>query len=91
MSLSQESRRYNELTTFRLQMNTAHAPLNNTAVRRAFKVGEIDYAQLVKQYGQLETGVDASLAPPLPSSPTPMSSPSLRLVTTVPGRRRAKG
>lgn len=31
-----------------------------TAVRRAFKVGEVDYAQLVKQYGQVEQGVDSS-------------------------------
>jgi hypothetical protein len=31
-----------------------------TAVRMAFNVGEVDYAMLVKQYGQVEGGVDAS-------------------------------
>ncbi len=46
--------------TRRIQLTTDGHGSYLTAVRRAFKVGEIDYAQLVKQYGQLETGVDAS-------------------------------
>jgi IS1 family transposase len=46
--------------TRRIQLTTDGHGAYLTAVRRAFKVGEIDYAQLVKQYGQLETGVDAS-------------------------------
>src|SRR4051794_32251722 len=31
-----------------------------TAVRMAFNFGEVDYGMLVKQGGQVETGVDAS-------------------------------
>lgn len=44
----------------RIQLTTDGHGSYLTAVRRAFKVGEIDYAMLVKQYGQAETGVDAS-------------------------------
>ncbi len=46
--------------TRRIQLTTDGHGSYLTAVRRAFKVGEIDYAQLVKQYGQLEAGVEAS-------------------------------
>ena len=34
-----------------------------TAVRMAFKFGEVDYAMLVKQYGQVEEGVDSAPGP----------------------------
>jgi IS1 family transposase len=46
--------------TRRIQLTTDGHGSYLTAVRRAFQVGEIDYAQLVKTYGQVETGVDAS-------------------------------
>ena len=31
-----------------------------TTVRMAFKFGEVDYAMLVEQYGQVEEGLDSS-------------------------------
>lgn len=46
--------------TRRIQLTTDGHGMYLTAVRMAFKVGEVDYAMLVKQYGQAEAGVDAS-------------------------------
>jgi IS1 family transposase len=44
----------------RIQLTTDGHGMYLTAVRSAFKIGEVDYAMLVKQYGQVETGVEAS-------------------------------
>jgi len=49
--------------TRRIQLTTDGHGMYLTAVRSAFQVGEIDYAMLVKEYGQGETGVDASRRP----------------------------
>jgi hypothetical protein len=46
--------------TRRIQLTTDGHGAYLTAVRRAFKVGEVDYAMLVKKYGQLETDLDSS-------------------------------
>ena len=55
--------------TRRIQLTTDGHGMYLTAVRMAFKFGEVDYAMLVKQYGQVETGVDASrrYSPPVAS------------------------
>jgi len=42
-----QTRRYNELTTFWLELNTAHAPLNNVLVRRALSKA-VDRVGLVR-------------------------------------------
>src|SRR5207249_5446972 len=55
--------RYNELTTFWLQMNTAHAPLNNTAVRRAFSKA-IDRSALVRDLAAGVSLPTTSVIPP---------------------------
>ena len=44
----------------RIQLTTDGHGAYLTAVREAFKIGEVDYAQLVKQYGQVEQGLGAS-------------------------------
>ncbi len=46
--------------TRRIQLTTDGHGMYLTAVRMAFKFGEVDYAMLVKQYGQVEEGVDSS-------------------------------
>lgn len=46
--------------TRRIQLTTDGHGMYLTAVRRAFAFGEVDYAQLVKQYGQPEGAVEAS-------------------------------
>jgi IS1 family transposase len=46
--------------TRRIQLTTDGHGMYLTAVRMAFKFGEVDYALLVKQYGQVEEGVDSS-------------------------------
>jgi hypothetical protein len=46
--------------TRRIQLTTDGHGMYLTAVRMAFKFGEVDYAMLVKQYGQVDEGVDSS-------------------------------
>lgn len=46
--------------TRRIQLTTDGHGMYLTAVRMAFKFGEVDYAMLVKQYGQADEGVDSS-------------------------------
>jgi IS1 family transposase len=46
--------------TNRVQLTTDGHGMYLTAVREAFGFGRVDYAQLVKHYGQLEQGVEAS-------------------------------
>ncbi len=46
--------------TRRIQLTTDGHGMCLTAVRAAFRFDEVDYAQLVKSYGQLESGVDSS-------------------------------
>jgi IS1 family transposase len=46
--------------TRRIQLTTDGHGMYLTAVRRAFAFGEVDYAQLVKQYGQPQEGIEAS-------------------------------
>lgn len=42
--------------TRRIQLTTDGHGRYLTAVRSAFQIGEVDYAMLVKEYGQAETG-----------------------------------
>jgi IS1 family transposase len=46
--------------TRRIQLTTDGHGMYLTAVRSAFQIGEVDYAMLVKEYGQVENGVDAA-------------------------------
>jgi IS1 family transposase len=46
--------------TRRIQLTTDGHGMYLTAVRRAFAFGEVDYAQLVKQYGQPQEGIEAA-------------------------------
>lgn len=46
--------------TSRIQLTTDGHGMYLTAVRSAFQIGEVDYAMLVKEYGQAETGVNAA-------------------------------
>jgi IS1 family transposase len=46
--------------TRRIQLTTDGYGMYLTAVRRAFDFGEVDYAHLVKQYGQPQEGIEAS-------------------------------
>jgi hypothetical protein len=46
--------------TRRIQLTTDGHGMYLTAVRSAFQIGEIDDAMLVKEYGQVERGVDSS-------------------------------
>ena len=62
-SLSQQSRQYNQLSTFWLQMNNARAPLNNTLVRRAISKA-IDRAALVRDLAAGVSVPTTSVIPP---------------------------
>jgi hypothetical protein len=44
--------------TRRIQLTTDGHGMYLTAVRNAFRMGEIDYPMLVNEYGQSATGVD---------------------------------
>jgi IS1 family transposase len=46
--------------TRRIQLTTDGHGMYLAALRRAFQIGEVHYAQLVKSYGQLEEGKDAA-------------------------------
>ncbi|HEY1292569.1 MAG TPA: peptide ABC transporter substrate-binding protein [Chloroflexota bacterium] len=62
-SLATQSRRYNELTTFWLQMNTARAPLDDAQVRRALS-RSVDRVALVRDLTAGLSSPTTSVIPP---------------------------
>jgi oligopeptide transport system substrate-binding protein len=62
-SLAMQSRRYNELTTFWLQMNNSRPPLNDAQVRRALSRG-VDRVALVRDLTAGLSSPTTSLIPP---------------------------
>jgi oligopeptide transport system substrate-binding protein len=62
-SLTSQSRKYTELTTFWLQINTARPPLNNTLARRALSKA-VDRAALVRDLASGVSVPTTSVIPP---------------------------
>ncbi len=71
----------------RIQLTTDGHPMYLTAVERAFGYNRIDFAQLVKTYGQVDPGVDSSrrYSPPVCTGTHPeriMGRPAEDLIST---------